>query len=155
MRETLAKSLAALTALIVVGLAAVFSLVHNAPGPGPQDAPPDVPAAVPPPRASSAAAGRAVYDRNGCAGCHAIGGQGNPRSPLDGVGRRLAPDAIRDWMVASDRARPRLSAAVARIKQRYAALPEEELQAMVDYLASLHAPVDVRSADGRNATSAK
>ena len=140
MRELLAKSLAALTALIVVGLAAVFSLVHNAPGP--QEVRPEVQEPVPQFQSPAVAAGRAAYDRNGCAGCHAIGGQGNPRSPLDGVGQRLAPDAIRDWMVASDRVKPRLSAAVARIKQRYAALPEEELQAMVDYLASLRAAGD-------------
>jgi mono/diheme cytochrome c family protein len=153
MRELLAKSLAALTAMIVVGLAAVFSLVHNAPGTG--DARLEAQESAPQFRSTIVAAGRAAYDRNGCGGCHAIGGQGNPRSPLDGVGRRLAPDAVRDWMVASDRVRPRLSAAVARIKQRYAALPEEELQALVDYLASLHAPADRRSAEEGNATSAK
>ena len=153
MRELLAKSLAALTAIIVVGLAAVFSLVHNAPGPA--DARPEVQEPVPQFQPAIVAAGRAAYDRNGCGGCHAIGRQGNPRSPLDGVGRRLAPDAIRDWMVASDRVRPRLSAAVARIKERYAALPGEELQAMVDYLASLHALADIRRAEEGNATSAK
>ncbi|OGA44803.1 MAG: hypothetical protein A3F74_06115 [Betaproteobacteria bacterium RIFCSPLOWO2_12_FULL_62_58] len=152
MRELLAKSVAALTAVIVVGLAAAFSFVHNAPSPG--DARPKAQEAVPQSQ-SPAAVGRAAYDRNGCAGCHAIGGQGNPRSPLDGVGRRLAPDAIRDWMVASDRVRPRFSAAVARIKERYAALPGEELQAMVDYLASLHALADIRRAEEGNATSAK
>lgn len=153
MRELLAKSLASLTAIIVVGLAAVFSLVHNAPGA--RDVRPEAQESAPQFRSPIVATGRAAYDRNGCGGCHAIGGQGNPRSPLDGVGRRLAPDAIRDWMVASDKVRPRLSAAVARIKQRYAALPEEELQAMVDYLASLHAPVDIRSAEEPNAASTR
>ncbi|MBX9811131.1 MAG: cytochrome c [Burkholderiales bacterium] len=138
MRELLAKSLAALTAVIVVGLAAAFSLVQNAPGR--QDARLDLRGSQTP----RAVAGRTAYDRNGCAGCHAIGGQGNPRSPLDGVGQRLAPDAIRDWIVASDRVRPRLSAGVVRIKQSYAALPEEELQALVDYLASLNVPTDPR-----------
>jgi mono/diheme cytochrome c family protein len=153
MRELLAKTLAALTAVTVVGLAAVFSLVHNAPGP--QEAPPEVRTAASQPQVPPAAAGRAAYDRNGCAGCHAIGGEGNPRNPLDGVGQRLAPDAIRDWIVASDKVRPRLSAAVVRIKQTYAALSGEELQAMVDYLASLHAPADIRRVEEGDATSAK
>jgi len=129
MRELLAKSLAALTAVIVVGLAAVFSTVHNAPGP--QATRPATP---------SVAAERVAYDRHGCAGCHAIGGQGNPRNPLDGVGQRLAPAAIRDWIIAAEGVRSQLPPAVARIKQTYAALPEAELQAMVDYLAGLREP---------------
>lgn len=131
MRELLAKSLAALTAVIVVGLAAAFSVVHNAPDP--QAALPAVSSSLPPP----AAAQRTAYDRHGCAGCHSIGGQGNPRNPLDGVGQRLEPAAIRDWIIAAEGVRSQLSPAVARIKQTYAALPEAELQAMVDYLAGL------------------
>lgn len=142
MRELLAKSLAALTALIVVALAALFSFLHNAPGS--QVAGPDVQQGAPHVQAPSTAAGQEAYSRNGCAGCHAIGGQGNPRSPLDGVGRRLAPDAIRDRMIAADSVKPGYSAAVARIKQTYAALPEQELQAMVDYLASLRASEPTR-----------
>ncbi|MDP1535847.1 MAG: cytochrome c [Burkholderiales bacterium] len=132
MRELLAKNLAALTAVIVVGLAAVFSTVHNAPGP--QAARPAVPASPPPP---ATAVVQTAYDRHGCAGCHAIGGQGNPRNPLDGVGQRLAPATIRDWIIAAEGVRSQLSPAVARIKQTYAALPAAELQAMVDYLAGL------------------
>jgi mono/diheme cytochrome c family protein len=131
MRERLAEILAAFTAALVVVLAAAFSLMQNAPRE----------ASAPAPQADAAvlAAGREAYARHGCAGCHAIAGEGNPRFPLDGVGARLAPPALRDWIVASEAVRPQLPASAARLKQRYAALPPEELQALVDYLASLRA----------------
>ena len=127
MRELLARTLAVLTALVVVGLAAGFGLVQNRAREevGPRDRPP------------VAAAGRAVYDELGCAGCHSIGDEGNARSPLEGVGARLAPGEIRGWIVAAEAVRPRLSGAVARIKQTYAALPEERMDALVEYLAGL------------------
>lgn len=139
MRKRLAEILAALTALAVVGLAAAFSLVQNSPGRQPPAA-----ASAPAAGAERFAAGRAAYERYGCAGCHAIGGEGNPRSPLDGVGDRLRPGEIRDWIVASDRVKGGLSAGTARIKQSFAALPEEELAAMTDYLESLRAPGPAR-----------
>lgn len=128
MRERLAKILAALSALIVVILAAVFSLAHNTPGR--QQAPPTQ-------TASHAAAGRAVYDKLGCSRCHSIAGQGNPRAPLDGVGQRLTPQELRDWIIAAENVRPYLPAPIATMKQSYASMPEEELQALLDYLASL------------------
>ncbi len=143
MRERLAEIFAALSAAIVVVLAAVFSLLHNAPAQ--QDASADARQVTQQTETPSRiAAGRAAYDRHGCGGCHAIGGQGNPRSSLDGVGQRRSPEALRDWIVASDSVRTRLSASVVRMKQAYAALPAEELQALVDYLASIQAPVGSR-----------
>lgn len=145
MRKRLAELLAALTALTVVVLAALFSRVQNLPGPA---HPVSSVTQVPAPSATGApgqlAAGRSAYERNGCGGCHSIGGDGNPRSPLDGVGDRLPCDQIADWIVASERIKPRLSAGTVRIKQSFAALPEDELHAMADYLASLRAPGSAR-----------
>jgi mono/diheme cytochrome c family protein len=137
MRETLAKLLAALTAILVVGLAAAFSLVQNPPGRADTIPPPAAPKPAPAQDAPVAAAGRAVYDKQGCARCHSIGGVGSPRSPLDGVGARLTAQGIRDWTIAGDPVRARLSAGVAQAKQKYAALPEEELRALVEYLSGL------------------
>ena len=31
-------------------------------------------------------AGRNIYNQQGCARCHSIGGKGNPRNPLDNIG---------------------------------------------------------------------
>ena len=136
MRQRLAQILAALTAAIVVALAAAFSFVQNAP----REASAPVAPAAPP----ASAAGRAAFERLGCAGCHAIGGLGNPRHPLDGVGARRSRAALRDWIVAAEGVRPQLSASVARMKQTYAALPGDELQALVDYLAGLQAAAPSR-----------
>lgn len=136
MREPLARILAALSTAMVVGLAAVFSLFHNAPGTSPEE-----PAAHGDP---ALAKGRVAYDRLGCGGCHAIGGQGNPRSPLDGVGRRHSPEALRDWIFAAESVQPRLSASITRMKRTYASLPEDELQALVAYLATLETPTEAR-----------
>jgi len=138
MRELLARILATLTALAVVGLAAGFSLLQNIPGREEAQRP-----AAPAAEAERFAAGRAAFDRNGCGGCHSIGGHGNPRSPLDGVGGRLDRDSIRDWIIAADRISKRLTSGVVRMKQSYAALPDQDLRALVDLLESSSAQSDV------------
>ncbi len=142
MRELLARILATLTALAVVCLAAGFSLVQNLPLRGETQRLPARPA-VAGTEVERFAAGRAAFDRNGCAGCHSIGGHGNPRSPLDGVGGKLDRDSIRDWIIASDRVRERLSPGAVRIKQSYAALPDHELRDLVDLLEGQGARSDV------------
>ena len=134
MRERLAIILASLSAIIVVILAASFSLLHNAPkqrGFVSQDL-----TMAPKIQTTSNAAGRAVYEKLGCEGCHSIGGQGNPRIPLDGVGLHRSPKELRDWVIAAESVRPKLSASVARMKQSYASTPDEELKALLDYLAN-------------------
>jgi cytochrome c5 len=128
-RERLAEILAALSAVLVVALAALFSAAQNAPR--------EAPAAVTPAAPAALAAGRAVYARAGCGGCHSVAGEGNPRYPLDGVGARRDRQALRDWTLATEGVRPQLTASAARMKGRYADLPDGELQALLDYLASL------------------
>ncbi len=142
MRERLAIILASLSAIIVVILAAGFSLLHNAPkqqGFASQDL-----TMAPRNQTTFNAAGRAVYEKLGCEGCHSIGGQGNPRIPLDGVGLHRTPKELRDWVVAADSVRSQLSASVVRMKQSYASMPEEELKVLLDYLANQRAPSDSR-----------
>lgn len=143
MRERLARILAALSAVIVVVLSAVFSLLHNTPAQ--QDASGDARQASQQTRnLLRTAAGRAIFDQHGCGGCHSIAGQGNPRVPLDGVGKRRSPEELRDWIVAAESVRPSLSASVVKRKQTYAALPEQELQALVDYLSGLQSAAESR-----------
>jgi len=126
MREQLAMILAAVIAMVVVIIAAVFSLLHNAPVS--REAVPDT------------SAGRVIYERLDCSGCHSISGQGNPRTPLDGVALKYSPEQLRDWVTAADSVRPLLPASVARIKQSYASLPEQEFQSLLDYLETLKTP---------------
>jgi mono/diheme cytochrome c family protein len=75
--------------------------------------------------------GKEVYQAQRCATCHAIAGVGNKRHPLDDVGSRLTPDAIRKWIVAPKEMDPKVR------KKAYDKLPPEELDALVAYLESL------------------
>jgi len=128
--------------------AVVSAAPATSPGPGPRDATgtattSDSAATITEPLAQPSAdtitRGRAVYARNGCATCHSIAGEGNPRYPLDGTGDRWEPEDLRDWIIGSGIAADLLNDAMRRRKQRYANLPEADLSALVDYLATLKA----------------
>ena len=88
--------------------------------------------------AQDAAKGAEVYAAQKCSMCHSIGGKGNAKGPLDGVGGKLTADEIREWIVdpaamtAKTKA-PRKPAMPAK----YASLPKADLDALVAYLASL------------------
>lgn len=131
LRETKAKLLSALTAVLVTALAALFSLLSN---PGSSDAQDrHKPAAAPAdPRLE---AGRRAYERLGCALCHSIGGAGSTDSPLDGVGAKHDVAALKAWVVGAEPARAQLPASIARRKARYASEPD--IDALVAYLQAL------------------
>ena len=131
MRERWVRIVAALTGALVVLLAASFAWVQTPRAPAEAAA---TEAAKPP--AALVEAGRAIYEEQGCAMCHAIGGQGNPRAPLDGVGSRHDAAALRDWILATGEAGAKLPARTARMKQDYRALAAQELDALVAYLQS-------------------
>jgi hypothetical protein len=69
--------------------------------------------------------------------CHSIAGEGSPRSPLDGVGSRLPLNEIRQFVIADPEVEDDLSPRVVKAKRVYAGLPADDLQALVDYLATL------------------
>lgn len=131
LRETRAKWLAFVTAVLVVALAALFAWLRNrsefAP---PASAPVGAPATVDDSRSSIA---HAVFERLNCAQCHALGGRGNPASPLDGVSNRRDAAAIRDWALGEGSAREQLPTAVVRMKA--GAVDDPDLPALIDYLA--------------------
>ena len=77
------------------------------------------------------ARGKEVYREQHCSACHSIGGAGNRRYPLDGVGGRLTETQIRKWIVA-----PREMDSTVR-KRAYDKLPKGDLDALVKYLKSL------------------
>lgn len=81
------------------------------------------------------AAGERAYARLGCAMCHAIGGRGNPGSPLDGVGTRLDLKGLYEWSTGTGAAAEQLGAGLARRKQR--AVGDPDMDALIDYLAQL------------------
>jgi mono/diheme cytochrome c family protein len=140
-RETAAAVTAANTGILIFLLVLLFALV-NRPGPGagergtggPQ-APPwaTVEESGPPagPVDPLVERGWEVYLAERCSSCHSIAGQGSPRYPLDGVGARLAPEELRLWVVAPQRARPGVR------KRPYDHLPEEDVDALVAFLETL------------------
>jgi len=153
MRSTRARSFAAVTAVLVVGAAALFAWFQNLPvdeigvaalAPVAPDAQPATPLAEAPVVAPAGAVdlatverGRAIYGALTCAACHAIAGRGNPRNPLDGVGARLSPERIRHLTIGAPEVAAELPRGPLAAKQVYAQLPAADLDALVAYLVSL------------------
>jgi mono/diheme cytochrome c family protein len=144
MRILLAKLLVIVTGLLIVMLAIVFALIRNAPDHLRAAAPDEVAFPEPEagavsrigdaigqtPQATTTAPGRAVFVKQRCRTCHAIDGEGNARSPLDGVGSRLTEKEIRRWIVAPQEMDP-------AVTKRGYQLSEEDLDALVAYLMAL------------------
>lgn len=160
MRESVAKAVAVATGLLVVAAVVLFAVLQQEPRvvePAVEGRPevaepeverPDVEErpAVDRPEVEELreevdvqeipqeqlALGRRVYREQRCARCHSIAGEGSPRSPLDGVGDRLTREEIRLWIVAPQEIAP-------RVRKPSYDLPDEELEALVAYMASLTA----------------
>jgi len=79
--------------------------------------------------------GKAVYDAQRCSLCHAIGGRGNAKGPLDGVGAKLSAADIRKWIVSPKEMK---SPTNRKPEMRaYPSLPAADLDALVAYMLSL------------------
>jgi mono/diheme cytochrome c family protein len=88
--------------------------------------------------AQDTAKGAKVYADQKCSVCHAIGGKGNAKGPLDDVGSKLTKDQIHEWIV--DPAGATAKAKATRkpaMPAKYKTLPKDDVDALVDYLASL------------------
>ena len=82
--------------------------------------------------------GEGVYAAQKCQGCHAVAGKGNKNNPLDGVGKKLSADEIRQWITSP----VEMTAKVKSTKKppmpaKYGGLAAAELDALVAYMASL------------------
>lgn len=80
------------------------------------------------------ARGLVVYREQKCQACHSIGGVGNRRAPLDGVGARLETEALRKWIVTPRVMNPKVR------KPSFDRLPKGDVDALVAYLKSLRTP---------------
>lgn len=78
--------------------------------------------------------GLVVYREQKCQACHSIGGVGNRRAPLDGVGARLDTAALRKWIVTPQVMNPKVR------KRAFDRLPKGDVDALVAYLKSLRTP---------------
>jgi len=145
MRQQWAKMITLLTAILVIVLSVIFSLQQNTP-PSISNPANKTENSFAPARALSQsdtekttqiATGRRVFETQGCMRCHSIAGKGNPRNPLDEVGKHLTAKAIRQWILAADELKAQLSTPTFLAKQAYRKLPEEDMDALVIYLQSL------------------
>ena len=164
MRELIARGVLVLMFAMVLGLALLFAILHNPAASGPvsvqattaepvlQPAAPGSPSPGAPERASPVVPaenrvlalevewGRRVFLEQNCTSCHSVGGEGNPRLPLDGVGDRETPEGLRIWTTGTGEAATQLSAGVRRKKQAYQTLPDAEMNALVVFLSTLKSP---------------
>ena len=82
--------------------------------------------------------GAEVYTAQKCQTCHSIGGKGGKQSPLDGVGKKLTADEIRQWIVnPTEMTKKTGSTKKPPMPNRYSKLPAADIDALVAYLASL------------------
>jgi mono/diheme cytochrome c family protein len=81
--------------------------------------------------------GKAVFAAQHCKVCHSIGGVGNAKGPLDGIGSKLTAADIKEWLT-----NPKEQAAKAKATRTppmisFKLLPPEDLDALAAYVASL------------------
>ena|ERR1051325_1995244 len=82
------------------------------------------------------AKGEQVYAAQKCSLCHAIGGKGNAKGALDGVGSTLSADDIRAWIVDAKGMTAKTKATRKPEMKQYS-LPKDDVDALVAYLSSL------------------
>jgi mono/diheme cytochrome c family protein len=88
--------------------------------------------------AQDAAKGAKVYADQKCSTCHAIAGKGNAKGALDDVGTKFTAAEIREWIVDPVGMTAKHKAArKPAMTAKYAALPKDDLDALVAYLSSL------------------
>jgi mono/diheme cytochrome c family protein len=80
--------------------------------------------------------GAEVYAAQKCAMCHSIADKGNKKGPLDGVGSKLSTADIRQWMTDA-KAMTAKTNATRKPEMKAYALPNDDLDAIVAYMASL------------------
>lgn len=78
-----------------------------------------------------------VYADQKCALCHAIGGKGNAKGPLDEVGSKLTPDVIRQWIVNPIEMAAKANATRKPPMKAMPNLAKDDVDALVTYLSTL------------------
>ena len=92
--------------------------------------------AVPALAQDARATGEKVYAEQKCSVCHAIGGKGNAKGPLDDVGSKLTADEIRAWITDAKGMTAKTKAARKPEMKAYT-LPKEEVDGLVAYLSAM------------------
>ena len=82
------------------------------------------------------AKGEKLFVDQKCTLCHSVGDKGNKKGPLDGVGSKLKPAEIREWMTDA-KGMTAKTKATRKPEMKSYALPSDDLDALVAYMASL------------------
>ena len=82
------------------------------------------------------AQGEKLFADQKCTLCHSVGDKGNKKGPLDSVATKLKADEIREWIVDAKGMTAKTKAPRKPEMKNYA-LPKEDLDALVAYMASL------------------
>jgi mono/diheme cytochrome c family protein len=80
--------------------------------------------------------GIAVYKAQKCSLCHVIAGEGK-KHVLDGVGTKLSPEDIRQWLVDPKTAAAKAKSTAKPVMKDYSKLPAADIDALVAYMKSL------------------
>jgi mono/diheme cytochrome c family protein len=81
-------------------------------------------------------AGEKVFADQKCALCHAIGGKGNAKGPLDEVGSKLSADDIRAW-INDSKSMTTKTGATRKPDMKAYTIPKNDVDALVAYLSTL------------------
>lgn len=87
--------------------------------------------------AATVAHGQKIFAAQKCALCHSVGGVGNKKGALDGVGVKLSADEIRQWITNAPDMAAKTKAVRKPLMKAYTSLAKDDLDALVDYLHSL------------------
>ena len=80
--------------------------------------------------------GQALFAEQKCSLCHAIGGKGNAKGPLDGIGAKLSADEIRAW-ITDAKGMTAKTKATRKPEMKAFTLPKDDVDALVAYLSTL------------------
>jgi mono/diheme cytochrome c family protein len=82
--------------------------------------------------------GEQVYTAQKCSLCHSIAGKGSKTNPLDGVGKKLSADDIKQWITHPNEAAAKAkSTKKPPMPDKYGKLPAADIDALVAYMQSL------------------
>ena len=68
--------------------------------------------------------GQDVYNAQKCQTCHAIAGKGNKQNPLDGVGKKITADEIRQWVLNPTEMTAKIPLATRELGRRLSSLQQ-------------------------------
>jgi mono/diheme cytochrome c family protein len=82
--------------------------------------------------------GQEVYAAQKCSVCHSVAGKGNKANPLDGAGKKLSADEIKEWIThPTEMTAKTKSTKKPPMPAKYGKLPAADIDALVAYIQSL------------------